>query len=151
MIVQIVSIYEQEEAETEKSFQRIKSTLDHLIEEAHVALIEQSKQSRRVLQNYEVKEEEYRLSSPTEMKTRPTRRTSDSSSTRSSKPTSIKMSRNSSRQSSPPILQRPSSPSLQRTTSPSIKNTRRSNVPARSSSRLSNTRKQDTEKPKWHF
>jgi hypothetical protein len=61
------------------------------------------------------------------------------------------MSRNSSRQSSPPILQRPSSPSLQRTTSPSIKNTRRSNVPARSSSRLSNTRKQDTEKPKWHF
>ncbi|KAG0742048.1 hypothetical protein G6F57_003690 [Rhizopus arrhizus] len=148
---EIVSIYEQEEAETEKSFQRIKSTLDHLIEEAHVALIEQSKQSRRVLQNYEVKEEEYRLSSPTEMKTRPTRRTSDSSSTRSSKPTSIKMSRNSSRQSSPPILQRPSSPSLQRTTSPSIKNTRRSNVPARSSSRLSNTRKQDTEKPKWHF
>lgn len=52
-----MSIYEQEEAETEKSFQRIKSTLDQLIEQAHVALIEQSKQSRRVLQNYEVKEE----------------------------------------------------------------------------------------------
>ncbi|KAG1448120.1 hypothetical protein G6F55_010796 [Rhizopus delemar] len=149
---EIVSIYEQEEAETEKSFQRIKSTLDQLIEQAHVALIEQSKQSRRVLQNYEVKEEreEYTLS-PTEIKTRPTRRTSDSSSTRSSKPTSIKMSRNSSRQSSPPILQRPSSPSPQRAASPSIKNTRRSNVPARSSSRLSNTRKQDIEKPKWHF
>ncbi|RCH80062.1 hypothetical protein CU098_003295, partial [Rhizopus stolonifer] len=127
---------EQDDTEAEKSFLRIKSALEGLIEQAEVALIEESKPTAKVLQP----QDSYYLKQAKENK----RRISDT------KPISVKMTRSPSRQSSPPILQqRSASPSIQtrRSTTPSM---RRSNTPSvqRPSSRLST---RQTEKPKWSF
>ncbi|EIE77132.1 hypothetical protein G6F55_008993 [Rhizopus delemar] len=122
---------EEDEEESDRIFQRVKLAVEHLIEQAEIALIEKSKQSGKVLQqqDHHLKEDEetlrklsIRSSSPIEMKKRSTaRRVSDTSAVKPSpRPSSVKMTRNLSRQSSPPILQRSISPSLQRAASPSL-------------------------------
>ncbi|KAG0736811.1 hypothetical protein G6F16_010532 [Rhizopus arrhizus] len=122
---------EEDEEESDRIFQRVKLAVEHLIEQAEIALIEKSKQSGKVLQqqDHHLKEDEetlrklsIRSSSPIEMKKRSTaRRVSDTSAIKPSpRPSSVKMTRNLSRQSSPPILQRSVSPSLQRAASPSL-------------------------------
>ncbi|PHZ13612.1 uncharacterized protein RHIMIDRAFT_291291 [Rhizopus microsporus ATCC 52813] len=161
----------EEEAEADKAFHQIRSALEQLIVQAESALIQKSKQSGKVLQDYTYQKEDeeilqklsIRSSSPTELKKRPsTRRVSDSSTKPLPRPSSVKMSRNISRQSSPPVLQRSASPSylqrsaspsyLQRSASPSLsQRTASPSIQHRPSSRQSvRKQSQDMGKPKWH-
>ncbi|KAG2202549.1 hypothetical protein INT47_012543 [Mucor saturninus] len=152
-IVSSTTADEDDEIETDQVFQRIKSMLEGLILQAEVALLQKSKQSGKVLQEYNfpmVSEQEkrhnveetlhkltVRTMSPPPIK-RSTRRVSDTS-----KPASAKMSRNLSRQSSPPVMMTSTSP---RPFSPPP--TQRSSSP-RYSSQL--RKSQDLEKPKWNY
>ncbi|KAI8881495.1 hypothetical protein K501DRAFT_334665 [Backusella circina FSU 941] len=148
-----ISATPEEEAENDQVFERIRTMLENLILQAEMALIQKSKASGKVLQDYDYEKQHHvqaafnklsmRSPSPQQQQRTPLRRVSDAE--KKPRPSSAKMKRSLSRQSSPPVLQRPATPPLsQRPFSPPF----HTSTPRQSS----NLRKsQEFEKPKWHF
>ncbi|KAI8640793.1 hypothetical protein BD408DRAFT_444886 [Parasitella parasitica] len=163
-------VHEDQEIEQDQVFQRIKSMLENLILQAEVALLQKTKQSGKVLQDYSyssvdkqlhVEETLHKLTvktlpssivnmhsnnAHTKRASSPFRRVSDASSVSSKgSASSVKMSRTLSRQSSPPVMvssSRPFSPPPP----PQQQSQKRASSP-----RHTYHLRKDLEKPKWSF